>query len=147
MYLYIHSAAPLIFPFVLRWTGALSVADIERQSPQHTRAFLRFCFVLAAFLWICFFVAFVGIRRRGSITWQQVVRAKWNRWQTVIRDQNGLEAGAHAECTNTCVTPRAQPEWLVTGNGEPSSPRGRRSNRPNTAREFGDPHRRTLSNR
>jgi hypothetical protein len=31
----------LTFPLVLRWTEA-PVADIEPQSPQHTRAFLRF---------------------------------------------------------------------------------------------------------
>ena len=79
-------AALLTFPLVLRWMGALFVADIEPQSPQHTRAFLKFCFVLTAFLWICFAIALVGIRRSGRITWQEVVGAQWKSWQAVIRD-------------------------------------------------------------
>jgi hypothetical protein len=79
-------AVLLTFPLVLRWTGALSVADIDPHSPQHTRAFLKFCFVLATFLWTCFAIAFVGIRRRGRITWREVVGAKWNSWQATIRD-------------------------------------------------------------
>ena len=79
-------AALLTFPLVLRWTGALSVADVEPQSPQHTRAFLKFCFVLTTFLWICFAIAFVGIRRKGWITWQEVVGAKWKSGQAIIRD-------------------------------------------------------------
>src|SRR5271169_3121833 len=76
-------AALLTFPLVLRWTGALSVADVGPQSPQHTRAFLKFCFVLITFLWICFAIAFVGIRRRGRITWQEVVGAKRKSWQAI----------------------------------------------------------------
>lgn len=78
--------ALLSFPLVLHWTGALSVAQISPQSPQHTRAFLKFCFVLTAFLWICFSIALVGIRRRGRITWQELVGARWNRWQGAILD-------------------------------------------------------------
>jgi uncharacterized protein len=86
-------AVLLTFPLVLRWTGALSVADIDPQSPQHTPAFLRFCFVLTAFLWISFVIAFIGIRRRGRITWQEVVGAKWTSWQAIIRDL-GIALGA-----------------------------------------------------
>jgi membrane protease YdiL (CAAX protease family) len=86
-------AALLTFPLVLRWTGALFVADIEPQSPQHTRAFLKFCFVHTAFLWICFAIALVGIRRSGRITWQEVVGAQWKSWQAVIRDL-GIALGA-----------------------------------------------------
>ncbi len=74
----------LCFPLVLRWTGALSVAEINPQSPQHTLAFLKFCFVLSAFLWVCFAIALVGIRRRGRITWQELVGAK--RWPAIIAD-------------------------------------------------------------
>jgi membrane protease YdiL (CAAX protease family) len=76
----------LTFPLVLRWTGALSVAHIDPQSPQHTHAFLKFSFVLIAFLWIAFVTAFVGIRRKGRITWQEVVGAKWTNWRAIIRD-------------------------------------------------------------
>src|ERR1700693_3965666 len=79
-------AALFSFPLVLRWTGALSVADIGPQSPQHTPAFLKFCFVLAAFLWVCFAIALVGIRRRGRISLRELVGANWSRWQTIISD-------------------------------------------------------------
>ena len=79
-------AVLLCFPLVLRWTGALSVADINPQSPQHTPAFLKFCFVLATFLWVCFAIALVGIRRSGRITVRELVGVRWSRWQTVIGD-------------------------------------------------------------
>ena len=79
-------AVLLFFPLVLRWTGALSVGEINPQSPQHTRAFLKFCFVLTAFLWVCFAIALVGIRRGGKITFQELVGAKWSRWQTIAGD-------------------------------------------------------------
>src|SRR5258708_39675637 len=36
------------FPLVLHWTGAPQVADISPQNAQHTRAFMKFCFVLAS---------------------------------------------------------------------------------------------------
>jgi membrane protease YdiL (CAAX protease family) len=79
-------AVLLSFPFVLRWTGALNVADVNPQSPQHTRAFLKFCFVLLSFLWVCFAIALAGIQRSGRITWQELVGVKWSRWQTIIGD-------------------------------------------------------------
>ena len=78
--------ALLSFPLVLRWTGAFSVADIDPQSPQHTPAFLKFCFVLTTFLWVCFAIALVGIRRRGRISLRELVGAKWSRWQTIMSD-------------------------------------------------------------
>jgi uncharacterized protein len=74
------------FPLVLRWTGALGVAQIAPQSPLHTRAFLNACLVLTAFLWICFGIALAGIHRRGRITWRELIGARWNRWQVVVRD-------------------------------------------------------------
>lgn len=76
----------LTFPFVLRYTGALSVAEIDPQSLQHTHAFLRFCFVLTAFLWGCFAIVIVGIRRRGRITWQELMGVRWGRWQVIVGD-------------------------------------------------------------
>jgi membrane protease YdiL (CAAX protease family) len=79
-------AAVLSFPLVLHWTGALSIAQINPQSPQHTRAFLKFCFVLTIFLWILFSIALFGIRRRGRITWQELVGARWNRWPNAVFD-------------------------------------------------------------
>jgi membrane protease YdiL (CAAX protease family) len=50
-------------------------------------------FVLTSFLWICFAIEFVGIRRRGRTTWQEVVGAKWKSWQEAIRDL-GIALGA-----------------------------------------------------
>jgi membrane protease YdiL (CAAX protease family) len=38
------------------------------------------------FSWIYFAIAFVGIRRSGRVTWQEVVGAKWHSWQAIIRD-------------------------------------------------------------
>lgn len=74
------------FPLVLNWTGALGVAEISPQSPQHTRAFVKACLVLIVFLWTCFGIALAGIRRRGTITSRELVGAKWNRWQAAVRD-------------------------------------------------------------
>jgi membrane protease YdiL (CAAX protease family) len=79
-------AVLLSFPLVLRWTGAFAFADIDSLGQQHTRAFLKFCFILTAFLWVCFTIALTGIRRKGSIRWQELVGARWNRWQSVFGD-------------------------------------------------------------
>jgi hypothetical protein len=79
-------AVLLSFPLVLRWTGALSVAQINPQSPQHTPAFLKLCFVLAAFLWMCFAIALAGIRRSGRVTWQELVGVKWSGWRVIAGD-------------------------------------------------------------
>jgi uncharacterized protein len=79
-------AVLLCFPFLLRWTGALDVAEISPQSPEHTRAFLKFCFVPTVFLWVCYAIAFVGIRQQGTTTWQELIGARWDRWQAVVRD-------------------------------------------------------------
>jgi uncharacterized protein len=79
-------AVLLSFPFVLRWTGALNVADVNPQSPQQTRAFLKFCFVLLTFLWVCFAIALFGIRRRAKIKWQDLVGPNWSRWQAIAGD-------------------------------------------------------------
>jgi membrane protease YdiL (CAAX protease family) len=45
------------------------------------------------FSWIYFAIAFVGIRRSGRVTWQEVVGAKWHSWQAIIRDL-GMALGA-----------------------------------------------------
>jgi membrane protease YdiL (CAAX protease family) len=77
--------ALLSFPLVLRWTGALAVSDIDPQGPEHTRAFLKFCFVVTAFLWICFIVVVVGIRRYGKISWRELIGAtQWSHWQGIV---------------------------------------------------------------
>jgi hypothetical protein len=76
----------LSFPLLLRWTGALSVAEINPQSPLHTQAFVKFCLVLTAFLWGCFSIVLAGIRCSGRISWRGVVGARWNCWQAIIGD-------------------------------------------------------------
>jgi membrane protease YdiL (CAAX protease family) len=76
----------LSFPLVLLWTGAFSFTDTDPLSSQHTRGFLKLCFVLTAFLWVCFTIALAGVRRKGSIKWQELVGARWNRWQSLLSD-------------------------------------------------------------
>jgi len=67
----------LVFPLILRFTGALTVANVDPRNPEHTRAFLRFCFVLTGFSWTIFVVAFAGVRNRGTITWRQLIGTEW----------------------------------------------------------------------
>jgi membrane protease YdiL (CAAX protease family) len=74
----------LSFPVVLRWTGAFSFADIDPLSRQHLESFVKFCFILTVFLWVCFSIALAGIRRKGIIRWQELVGARWNRWPSVL---------------------------------------------------------------
>jgi len=73
------------FPLVLRLTGALNVGNAAPNTPEHTRAFVKACLVLAVFLWICFGVAFAGIRSR-KLTARELVGLRWNTWQSVLRD-------------------------------------------------------------
>ncbi len=68
-------AVLLSFPLVLHFSG---VTEISPQGPQHTHAILRFCFVVSAFLWVCFIIALVGIRRRGTTTVRELVGAYWS---------------------------------------------------------------------
>jgi membrane protease YdiL (CAAX protease family) len=76
----------LSFPLVLRWTGTLSFYGIPLQSPEHTRGILNLCLVLIVFLWTCFAIAFIGIRRTGKIAWQGVIGGRWDRWQSILSD-------------------------------------------------------------
>ena len=76
----------LSFPFVLGWTGALSFDGIPLRSPEHTRAISKLCVLLIVFLWVCFAIAFIGIRHSGKIAWQEVVGRRWDTWQSILRD-------------------------------------------------------------
>jgi len=76
----------LSFPLVLHWTGALRVAEISPHGPEHTRVFIKTCLTLIVFLWVCFGIALFGIRSRGTITWRELIAARWSRWQDVMRD-------------------------------------------------------------
>jgi membrane protease YdiL (CAAX protease family) len=66
-----------IFPLILRLTGALEVANLSPQSPEHSRAFIKFCLVLTVFLWSIFLIALAGIRNRGTTPWRQIIGTKW----------------------------------------------------------------------
>jgi membrane protease YdiL (CAAX protease family) len=79
-------AVLLSFPLILRATGALAISSIDPQDPRHTPALLRFCFVVAAFLWVCFAIALFGIRIRGTSSFQDVIGRTWNNWHAVMRD-------------------------------------------------------------
>jgi len=73
----------LVFPLILRFTGALEVADISAQSPEHTAAFLKFCTIMVVFLWSIFLITLAGIRNRGAITSWQMIGREWNGATTV----------------------------------------------------------------
>ena len=75
-------AVLLSFPLVLHFSG---VTEMSPQSPQHTRTILKFCFVVTAFLWGCFIIALVGLRRRGRTTWRELVGVKSD-WQSALFD-------------------------------------------------------------
>ncbi len=76
----------LSFPLVLRGTGALAITVIDPFSSQHTPALLRFCFVLAAFLWICFAIALGGIRIRGKVSFHDLIGIRWSRLHALMLD-------------------------------------------------------------
>jgi membrane protease YdiL (CAAX protease family) len=110
---------------MLRWTGALAVAEISPQSPQHTQAFLRFCLVPTLFLWICFAIALAGIRRHGRISWRELVGLRWDSWQAVLRDVGIASATLMAmvvigNLSNTLLGPLQQGSatfrWMVAQN-------------------------------
>lgn len=107
-------AVLLAFPLLLRWTGALSVAEINPQSAQHTRAFLKFCFVLTALLWVCFAIALVGIRRSGRITWQEIggdemeslADDRWRFWHRFRHSDNDRGNRKSVKCNPGIVPAR-----------------------------------------
>jgi membrane protease YdiL (CAAX protease family) len=76
-------AVLLCFPLILQWTGAFSIANVSPQSPEHTRAFLRLCFVLTGFQWLIFSIVLAGIRMRGKVKWRQVIGTEWRGLRTV----------------------------------------------------------------
>ena len=80
----VASGSASVFPLILQWTGALTIAKIGSQSTGHTQAFLRFCIVLTVFQWTIFIIALAGIQRRGTITWRQLIGAEWRGRFTVI---------------------------------------------------------------
>ena len=76
----------LLFPFIARWTDAFAFASISIHSPEHTRALVKFCLFLLVFEWAWFFIAWVGIRRYGKVTFVQLVGGSWSRPSRVFVD-------------------------------------------------------------
>ena len=76
----------LLFPFVARWTDAFAFGSISLNSPQHTRALVRFCLFLLVFEWTWFLIAWLGIRRFGKVTFAEVVGGSWKRASQVLVD-------------------------------------------------------------
>jgi membrane protease YdiL (CAAX protease family) len=76
----------LVFPFVVKWTDAFSIARIDANSPEHTPAFLKFAAILLLFEWTWFFIAWVGICKYGKVSFTQLIGGKWNRWSEIFRD-------------------------------------------------------------
>ena len=75
-----------LFPIVGRWTGAFAFGSISIDSPLHTQAIVRFFLFLLVFEWAWFFIAWVGIRRFGRITFAELVGGRWNRASRVFLD-------------------------------------------------------------
>lgn len=82
----------LLFPFAAKWTDAFAFGSISFNSPQHTRALVRFCIFLLVFEWAWFFIAWLGILRFGKVTFAQAVGGSWKRGSHVLIDL-GLALG------------------------------------------------------
>jgi len=76
----------LVFPFVVKWTDAFSIARIDANSPEHTPAFLKFAAILLLFEWTWFFIAWVGICKYGKVSFRQLIGGKWYRSSEIFRD-------------------------------------------------------------
>lgn len=73
-------------PICRQWTDAFSFARIDANSPEHTEAFLKFAVILFLFEWAWFFIAWIGIRRYGKVSFTQLIGGKWNQWLEIFRD-------------------------------------------------------------
>ena len=76
----------LVFPFVVKWTDAFSIARIDASSPEHTAAFLRFALILLLFEWTWFLIAWMGIRNYGKVSFGQLIGGRWNGRSEIFRD-------------------------------------------------------------
>ena len=76
----------VLFPFAARWTDAFALGSIGLDSPQHTRAIVRFCLFLLVFEWAWFLIAWLGIRRFGKITFTELVGGSWKRASRIFLD-------------------------------------------------------------
>ena len=76
----------LLFPLAAKWTDAFAFASVSIHSAQQTHALVKFCLFLLTFEWVWFFIAWVGIRRYGKVTFVQLVGGSWSRPSRVFVD-------------------------------------------------------------
>jgi hypothetical protein len=74
------------FPFILHYTHALALMDIEPSSPQHKAAVMRFCVVVTAYLWVLFCIALGGVGTSSRCTYGDVIGRGWSGWSDTFRD-------------------------------------------------------------
>jgi hypothetical protein len=65
------------FPFILHYSNALALMDIDPSSPQHKAAVMRFCVVVTAYLWVLFCIALGGIGTSSRCTYADVIGKGW----------------------------------------------------------------------
>ena len=82
----------LLFPLAAKWTDAFAFASVSIHSAQHTPALVKFCLFLLTFEWVWFFIAWVGIRRFGKVTFAQLMGGSWRRSSWIFVDL-GIGAG------------------------------------------------------
>ena len=119
-------AALISFPFLLRYSGALPPATAGSTSPQHTVEFLHFSFTVTSFLWLCFAIAFFGIRRHGTVKWQELLGRPWSSGISIAKDSCAavltlLTLAIVGNLGNSLLGPyqhdSAALRWMVAQNG------------------------------
>jgi membrane protease YdiL (CAAX protease family) len=73
-------------PFILHYTHALALMDIDPSSPLHKAAVIRFCVVVTAYLWVLFCIALGGIGTSSRCTYGDVIGRAWDDWSDFFRD-------------------------------------------------------------
>jgi membrane protease YdiL (CAAX protease family) len=76
----------VLFPFAARLTDAFAFGSIGLDSPQHTRAIVKFCLFLLVFEWAWFLIAWLGIRRFGKVSFAELAGGSWDRASKVVLD-------------------------------------------------------------
>ncbi len=68
------------FPLVLRTTHALPTPAAGKTGV------LRFTIVVGVFLWTCFALAWIGIRKQGKVGPRDLMGMSWAHWKWIVRD-------------------------------------------------------------
>lgn len=74
------------FPFILHYTNALALMNVDPSSPQHKAAVMRFCVVVTAYLWVLFCIALGGLGTTSRCTYGDVIGKGWSSWSDTFRD-------------------------------------------------------------